>query len=354
MSALSHNQAQLPESLITALRELVHSGRQRAMRAVDMVQVHTCWEIGRHIVEYEQDGETRALYGKQLLAMLAQILTREFGKGFDESNLRYMRGFFRAFPIRDAVRHELSWTHYRALIRVENEAARVWYVQEAVKQNWSSRALDRQISSLYYDRLTLSQDKQAVRDEASQKVKLNDVSARRFIHEPVMLEFLGLPESGKLLESTLEAALMNKLQSFLLELGRGFSFVARQQRISTETQDFYIDLVFYHYVLKCFVLFELKTTKLSHQDIGQMDMYVRMFDELKRDVSDNPTIGIILCSHKDESVVRYSVMHASEQLFASRYKLVLPSEEELRVELERERQAIDDFYSKEIRKSKEE
>ncbi|MGB4115347.1 MAG: PDDEXK nuclease domain-containing protein [Polaromonas sp.] len=354
MSVPAHTQTQLPESLITALRELVHSARQRALRAVDMVQVQTCWEIGRHIVEYEQAGETRALYGKQLLTLLAQTLTKEFGKGFDESNLRYMRGFFRAFPIRDAVRHELSWTHYRALIRVESEAARVWYAQEAAKQNWSSRALDCQISSLYYDRLTLSQDKQAVRDEASQKASLAGISPRSFMREPVMLEFLGLPESGKLLESTLEAALMNKLQSFLLELGRGFSFVARQQRISTETQDFYVDLVFYHYVLKCFVLFELKTTKLTHQDIGQMDMYVRMFDELKRDASDNPTIGIILCSHKDESVVRYSVMHESEQLFASKYKLVLPSEEELRIELERERQTIDDFYSIEIAKLKEE
>ena len=330
--------------LLDALRELIQSGRQRALRAVDMVQVQTCWEIGRHIVEYEQAGENRALYGKQLLATLAQTLTEEFGKGFDASNLRYMRGFFRAFPIRDAVRHELSWTHYRALIRVESEMARAWYAEEAVMQNWSSRALDRQISSMYYDRLVLSKDKQAVRDEASQKVRELGVLPRNFIQDPVMLEFLGLPETGKLLESNLEAALMDKLQSFLLELGRGFSFVARQQRISTESQDFYIDLVFYHYVLKCFVLFELKTTKLTHQDIGQMDMYVRMFDDLKRDASDNPTIGIILCSHKDEAIVRYSVLNDSEQLFASKYKLVLPSEEELRQELERERLAIEEFY----------
>jgi predicted nuclease of restriction endonuclease-like (RecB) superfamily len=331
-------------SLLDALRELIQSGRQRALRSVDMVQVQTCWEIGRHIVEFEQAGENRALYGKQLLTTLAQTLTDEFGKGFDASNLRYMRGFFRAFPIRDAVRHELSWTHYRALIRVENDVARTWYAEEAVAQNWSSRALDRQISSLYYDRLVLSKDKQAVRDEASQKVREIGVLPRNFIQDPVMLEFLGLPKTGRLLESKFEAALMDKLQSFLLELGRGFSFVARQQRISTESQDFYIDLVFYHYVLKCFVLFELKTTKLTHQDIGQMDMYVRMFDDLKRDASDNPTIGIILCSHKDESVVRYSVLNDSEQLFASKYKLVLPSEEELRQELERERLAIEEFY----------
>jgi predicted nuclease of restriction endonuclease-like (RecB) superfamily len=340
-----------PPSLIDALRELIHVGRQRALRAVDMVQVQTCWEIGRHIVEFEQAGESRALYGKQLLVTLAKALTEEFGKGFDESNLRYMRGFFRAFPIRDTVCHELSWSHYRTLIRVENDTARVWYLDEAAKQNWSVRALSRQISSLYYDRLTLSRDKQAVRDEASQKISSEGITARSFIHDPVMLEFLGLPETGKLLESNLESALMDKLQSFLLELGRGFSFVGRQQRISTESQDFYIDLVFYHYVLKCFVLFELKTTKLTHQDIGQMDMYVRMFDDLKRDASDNPTLGIILCSHKDESVVRYSVLHGSEQLFASKYKLALPTEEELRTELLRERQAIEDFYSTESLKT---
>lgn len=330
--------------LLDALRELIQSGRQRALRAVDMVQVQTCWEIGRHIIEYEQAGENRAGYGRQLLVTLAQTLSQEFGKGFDVTNLRHMRGFFLAFPIRDTVCRELSWSHYRTLIRVESEVARHWYLDEAIAQNWSVRALDRQISSLYYDRLILSKDAQAVRDEARQKVRALGVVPRNFIQDPVMLEFLGLPETGKLLESKLEAALMDKLQSFLLELGRGFSFVTRQQRISTESQDFYIDLVFYHYVLKCFVLFELKTTKLTHQDIGQMDMYVRMFDDLKRDASDGPTIGIILCSHKDESVVRYSVLHDSEQLFASKYKLVLPSEEELRQELERERLAIEEFY----------
>lgn len=344
MSLISTTHLVFHAPLLDALRELIQSGRQRALRAVDMVQVQTCWEIGRHIVEYEQAGENRAGYGKQLLATLAQTLSQEFGKGFDVTNLRHMRGFFLAFPIRDAVRRELSWTHYRALIRVESPVAREWYLEEAVAQNWSSRALDRQISSLYYERLALSKDKQAVRDEASQKVRELGVLPRNFIQDPVMLEFLGLPETGKLLESKFEAALMDKLQSFLLELGRGFSFVARQQRISTESQDFYIDLVFYHYVLKCFVLFELKTTKLTHQDIGQMDMYVRMFDDLKRDASDNPTIGIILCSNKDESVVRYSVLNDSEQLFASKYKLVLPSEEELRQELERERLAIEEFY----------
>jgi predicted nuclease of restriction endonuclease-like (RecB) superfamily len=222
-------------------------------------------------------------------------------------------------------------------LRVDNPEARLWYVNEAAAQNWSFRALDRQIGTLYYERLLLSSDKASVEAEAEANIAALPRSPREFVRDPVMLEFLGLPGTGKLLESKLEQALMDKLQAFLLELGKGFAFVARQQRISTESQDFYIDLVFYNYLLKCFVLIDLKSGKLVHQDIGQMDMYVRMYDDLKRGESDNPTVGIILCSQKDESVVRYSVLDGSEQLFASRYSLVLPSEEELRRELDRER-----------------
>lgn len=331
-----------PSGLLDALRGLIRQGRQQALRAVDMVQVQTCWEIGRHIVEFEQQGEARAAYGKKLLPSLADSLTREFGKGFDATNLRHMRGFYLAFPIRDAVRRELSWTHYRNLLRVDNEAARQWYMNEAATQNWSSRALDRQIGTLYYERLLLSEEKGAVVAEADANIQAMKQAPREFVRDPVMLEFLGLPECGKLLESTLEQALMAKLQAFLLELGKGFAFVARQQRISTESKDFYIDLVFYNYLLKCFVLIDLKTSELTHQDIGQMDMYVRMYDDLKRSPDDNPTVGILLCEHKDHSVVRYSVLHESEQLFASKYRLILPSEEELRQEIERERALIDD------------
>ncbi len=331
-----------PSGLLDALRGLIRQGRQQALRAVDMVQVQTCWEIGRHIVEFEQQGEARAAYGKKLLPGLADSLTREFGKGFDATNLRHMRGFYLAFPIRDAVRRELSWTHYRTLLRVENEAARQWYMNEAATQNWSSRALDRQIGTLYYERLRLSEEKDAVAAEADANIQDLKQVPREFVRDPVMLEFLGLPGCGKLLESTLEQALMAKLQAFLLELGKGFAFVARQQRISTESKDFYIDLVFYNYLLKCFVLIDLKTSELTHQDIGQMDMYVRMYDDLKRGPDDNPTVGILLCEHKDHSVVRYSVLHESEQLFASKYRLILPSEEELRQEIERERALIDD------------
>ncbi len=330
-----------PAALLTALRELIQQGRQRALRAVDMVQVQTCWEIGRHIVEYEQGGEMRAAYGKGLLPRLAETLTQEFGKGFDATNLRHMRGFYLAFPIRDAVRRELSWTHYRTLLRVTSDKAREWYMQEAATQNWSARALDRQIGTLYFERLTLSGDKAPVSAEAEAQIAALPPTPREFVRDPVMLEFLGLPGSGKLLESSLEQALMDKLQGFLLELGKGFAFVARQQRISTESKDFYIDLVFYNYLLKCFVLIDLKTDQLTHQDIGQMDMYVRMYDDLRRGEGDNPTVGILLCEHKDHSVVRYSVLHESEQLFASKYRLILPTEEELRQEIEREREAID-------------
>ncbi|MDO8310868.1 MAG: PDDEXK nuclease domain-containing protein [Sideroxyarcus sp.] len=326
--------------LLESLRGLIQQGRQQALRAVDMVQVQTCWEIGRHIVEFEQDGQARAAYGKRLLHALAETLSAEFGKGFDPTNLRHMRGFYLAFPIRDALRRELSWTHYRALLRVEDETARHWYMAEAAEQNWSARVLDRQLSTLYYERLQLSTDQPSVRDEANKLIAPLQQTPREFVRDPVMLEFLGLPGTGKLLESNLEQALMDKLQGFLLELGKGFAFVARQQRISTESQEFYIDLVFYNYLLKCFVLFDLKSGKLTHQDIGQMDMYVRMYDDLKRGPDDNPTVGIILCAKKDASVVRYSVLHGNEQLFATKYKLVLPSEDELRAELDRERSEL--------------
>ena len=338
-SGLPNDQA--PADLLEALRGLIVQARQQVLRQVDVVQVQTCWQIGRHIVEFEQGGQARAAYGKRLLPQLGQALTREFGKGFDASNLRYMRLFYQAFPKCDALRHELSWTHYRVLTRVESDEARQWYMREAAVQNWSSRALERQIGTLYYERLLLSQDKAAVTAEASVNLEALAHSPRAFVRDPVVLEFLGLPNAGRLLESSLEQALMDKLQGFLLELGKGFAFVARQQRISTESKDFYVDLVFYNYLLKCFVLIDLKTGELTHQDIGQMDMYVRLYDDLRRGADDNPTVGILLCGNKDQSVVRYSVLHESEQIFASKYRLVLPSEDELRRELERDRQALE-------------
>lgn len=340
VAMLTQPEAVSAAPLLGQLRQLIAQARTQALRAVDSIQVRTCWEIGRHLVEFEQGGQARAAYGKRLLPMLAEQLTHEFGKGFDVSNLRYMRLFYSAFPKYDALRHELSWTHYRLLTRVDNATARQWYMHEAAEQNWSSRALERQMGTLYYERLLLSQDKEAVAEEARDNLARLGHSPRAFVRDPVMLEFLGLPGAGRLLESGLEQGLMDKLQAFLLELGKGFAFVARQQRISTESKDFYIDLVFYNYLLRCFVLIDLKTGELTHQDIGQIDMYVRMYDDLKRNEGDNPTVGILLCEAKDHSVVRYSVLNGSEQLFASRYKLVLPSEEELRAELERESDAL--------------
>ncbi len=324
------------DGLLDQLRTLIVQARQQALRAVDVVQVRTCWEMGRHIVEFEQGGAERATYGARLLPRLAERLTAEFGKGFDERNLRHMRAFFQTFPIWNALRSELSWTHYRLLMQLEDRRARDWYMAEAASQNWGTRALERQIGTLYYERLLASQDRPPVREEANRNLAALEQSPREFVRDPVMLEFLGLPNTGKLLESKLEQAIIENLQAFLLELGKGFAFVARQQRISTESKDFYLDLVFYNYLLKCFVLFDLKTTELAHQDIGQMDMYVRMYDEQRRGPEDNPTVGIILCARKDASVVRYSVLHENEQLFASKYKLVLPTEEEFRAELERE------------------
>lgn len=325
------------QPLLGNLAELIRQARQQAVRAVDVIQVKTCWEIGRHIVEFEQGGEARAAYGKKLLPTLAERLGAEFGKGFDERNLRHMRAFYQAFPIWNALRTELSWTHYRTLLKVDSDKARQWYMNETATQNWSTRALERQIGTLYYERLLASQDRAAVEQEAASHLQALGKSPREFVRDPVLLEFLGLPNAGALLENQLEQALIDQLQGFLLELGKGFAFVARQQRISTESKDFYVDLVFYNYLLKCFVIFDLKRGELTHQDIGQMDMYVRMYDDLKRGPDDNPTVGIILCAQKDASIVRYSVLNGSEQLFASKYKLVLPTEEELRAELDRER-----------------
>ncbi len=328
------------DNLLTSLRAVILEARRQVLTAVDVVQVRTGWTVGRHIVEFEQGGQSRAAYGKAVLARVSARLTAEFGTGFDRSNLYKMSQFYRAFPNLDALRPNLSWTHYRLLLRVDSPPAREWYMNEAAAQNWNTRALERQIGTLYYERLLASKERQPLRDEAAEKLAGIQSTPREFIRDPVMLEFLGLPGTGKLLESTLEDALIGNLQSFLLELGKGFAFVARQQRISSETKDFYIDLVFYNYLLKCFVVFDLKTRELTHQDIGQMDMYVRLYDDQRRGPDDGPTVGIILCAHKDHTIVRYSVLHGNEQLFASKYKLILPSEEELQAELLREQALI--------------
>jgi predicted nuclease of restriction endonuclease-like (RecB) superfamily len=323
--------------LYASIREILNQARRQIQTAVNQTMVLAYWEIGRLIVEDEQQGQSRATYGKHVLQTLSQHLTADFGKGFTVRNLEQMRKFYLLFPKTHAMRAELSWTHYRLLIRVESEQARNWYMNEAVSQHWSSRQLERQIGVLYYERLLSSQNKQAVQQEAESNLTPLTPSPRDFLRDPYILDFLNLSSQSEWYEKDLEQGLLDQLEQFLLELGKGFAFVARQQRVHTETADFRLDLVFYNYILKCFVLIDLKIGPLGHQDIGQMDMYVRMYEELFKQPGDNPTIGLILCSQKDETIVKYSVLKDSEQLFASRYLLYLPSEAELQAELERDR-----------------
>ncbi len=325
--------------LLSDIRHIIEQARQRVYQTVNSEMVQAYWHIGRLIVEDEQQGQQRATYGKQQLQQLSEQLTREFGKGFDASNLRNMRSFYLCFPNRDALRHKLSWTHYRLLIRVENPKAREWYLQEAMDQNWSARALERQIGVLYYERLLASQDRAAVEQEAKSNTTELRARPEDYLRDPYVLDFLNLP-SQTFLESELEQGLIDNLQQFLLELGKGFAFVARQQRIRTDDQDFYIDLVFYNFKLKCFLLIDLKLGKLTHQDVGQMDSYVRIYDRHKKGEDDNPTIGLILCSQKSETIAKYSVLADNQQLFAAKYLPYLPTEDELRHELERERQWV--------------
>jgi predicted nuclease of restriction endonuclease-like (RecB) superfamily len=371
-----------------SIAEILKAARTKAYRAVNFTMVEAYWNVGRMIVEEEQKGKERAGYGQALLKNLAERLTIDFGKGFIERNLRYFRQFYLWFPIRnalrsesskgqkkdslpgssgsivnavrsqssdihkteslpgnlesirDAVRTELTWTHYRLLMRVEKAEAREWYMNEAADQNWSTRALERQINSLYYERLRMSQEKAPVKAEALDNTSALSSKPEDFIKDPYVLEFLNIPDKALFRESELEQAIIGKLQDFILELGRGFAFVARQKRISTETKDFFVDLVFYNYILKCFVLIDLKTGELTHQDIGQMDMYVRLYEDKMKGEGDNPTIGIILCTEKDATVVKYSVLKGNKRLFASKYKLYLPTEQELIEEIQREKHLI--------------
>ena len=324
--------------LLADIREVLLSARKTAYKAVNFAMVSAYWNVGRLIVEDEQHGKRRAEYGKAVLSELSDTLTAEFGKGFTLTNLKSMRQFYLTFPKSHTLRGELTWSHYRLLIKVKDNNARLWYMNEAADQAWSSRQLDRQISVLYYERLLCSHDKTAVQAEAQQKLAL--VSPQTFIHDPYVLDFLQLKDYPALHESTIEQALIDNLQNFLLELGKGFCFVARQKRMQYEDENFYVDLVFYHSILKCHVLIDLKLGKLTHQDVGQMDSYIRMFDDLYKHTDDNPTLGLILCSEKNEAVVKYSVLAEHKQVFASKYLLELPSVETLQKELIRERERI--------------
>jgi len=321
--------------LLEDIKTLLQTARQHLQQTVNTTMVQTYWNIGRLIVEDEQQGKERAEYGKKQLEEIADTLTQEFGKGFDARNLRKMRQFYTTFPKWDSVSTKLSWTHYRRVMRIENKEAREWYIRESIENNWSARALDRQISKLYYERLLSSKEKLPLKDEAQEKTQTLSVDTKDMLRDPYVFDFLNLPHQS-LLESNIEQALMDNLQQFLLELGRGFAFVSRQQRLHVEEQDFYIDLVFYNFKLKCFLLIDLKLGKLTHQDVGQMDTYVRVYDKFHKGEDDNPTIGLILCSEKSEAVAKYSVLSDSKQLFSSKYLPFLPTEEELQAELQRE------------------
>lgn len=317
--------AKTENNFYAEISDLLKQSRNRAYKAVNTLMVRTYWQIGKKIVEQELQGKSKANYGDYLITNLSRHLTDTFGKGFSEANLWNMRQFYQTFPdfnqFSTQCVENLSWTNIRQIMRLDNKAERDYYIKEASEQNWSSRLLERNIKSGYYRRLLSSQ--QPVETETDKQ------NPADFIKDPYVTEFLNVPENLTGKESLLEGALISNLKQFLLELGKGFSLVDRQMRISTETSHFYIDLVFYNYLLKCFVIIDLKTRKLSHADIGQMDMYVRMFDALKRGEDDNPTLGIILCTEKDETVVKYSILKENKQLFASKYKTVLPTEEEL-------------------------
>ncbi len=346
------------------LSSIIESASKSAYQMVDKILVIRNWLLGKRIAEEELSGTHAEKYGEKIVSELARTLTEQYGKGFDKRSLYLYVQFYQAYPkivnslrsqshdtddknIVNSLRSQslmaldglvfteimLSWTHYRTLMQVKDPNARAWYEKEAYEQTWSVRTLQRNINTQYYDRMLLSHNSKAVENEMKQLTSEYQ-GKLEFIRNPVIAEFLGMQEDTSYLESDLEQAIIGNLQRFLMELGKGYAFVARQQHIHTEKQDYYIDLVFYNYILQCFVLIDLKIGKITHQDVGQMDMYVRMYDELKRGENHNPTLGIVLCSETDEDIARYSVLHGNEQLFAAKYRLCLPTEEQLRAEIE--------------------
>lgn len=318
---------------------IIESSRGNAYKAVNMALIQRNWLIGYRIAEEELKGESRAEYGANIIKNLSKELQNLYGKGFTKSNLYSFYSFYKTFPqifqtLSGKSANALTWSHYLVLLQVQDGRARKWYEEESNTQMWSVRTLQRNISSQYYYRILKSQNPTPVEEEMKGLTEQYQIDKLEFIKNPMIAEFLGMSVDGSFTETELEKSIIANLQKFLMELGKGYAFVARQQHIRTEKEDYYIDLVFYNYILKCFVLIDLKTNKITHQDVGQMDMYIRMYDELKRHEGDNPTIGIVLCSDTDEDIARYSVLHGNEQLFASKYKLYLPTEEELRAEIE--------------------
>jgi len=330
------------EVLYQEVKQIIDESRNTVYRAANFAMVQAYWDIGKKIVEEEQNGAERAEYGKALVKQLSARLTIEYGKGFTATNLKYMRQFYNVFEKSHALSDQLSWTHYRLLLKVEKESARKFYIEEAVSCNWSTRTLERQIGNLYFERMLMSDSSHRVLVKEEAEEKKIALQPKDIIKDPYVLDFLDLKDNTDFRELELEQAIIDKLQSFLLELGKGFAFVDRQYRLSAGAGNhFYADLVFYNYILKCFLVIDLKTKPLTHQDIGQMDMYVRYFEDKIKQENDNPTIGLILCTEKNNTIVKYSLLKDSEQIFASKYLTQLPSEEELIAEIERERQQIE-------------
>ena len=358
--------------LVNDLHSIVSKARSKAFAAVNYSLVERNWRIGQRIVEQEQNGASRAEYGKHVIEIASAALTKEFGKGFSETNIMNFKKFYLKFkeltipqtlseefkkqkqqtlsaesslfpqkgqtaPAQSELRL-LPWSHYERLIRVEDKKAREWYAKEAFEQGWSYRTLNRNINTLYYERLLMSTKKQPVVKEMQDKTKAYQQDKLEYIKSPVVLEFLGLPEDTSLAESKLETAIINNLEKFLMEMGKGYALVARQQHIRTEENDYYIDLVFYNYLIKSFILVDLKVNRITYQDVGQMDMYLQMYDKMKKGPDDNPTIGIILCTETDSDVARYSTLAKNDQMFAAKYKLYLPDKEDLRREIERQKE----------------
>ena len=358
--------------LVNDLRSIVSKARSKAFAAVNYSLVERNWRIGQRIVEQEQNGASRAEYGKHVIEIASAALTEEFGKGFSETNIMNFKKFylkFKELTIPQTVSEEfkkqkqqtlsdelsshfqkgqtppaqfelrlLPWSHYERLIRIEDKKAREWYAKEAFEQGWSFRTLNRNINTLYYERLLMSKKKQPVVNEMQDKTKAYQQDKLEYIKSPVVLEFLGLPEDTSLAESKLETAIINNLEKFLMEMGKGYALVARQQHIRTEENDYYIDLVFYNYLIKSFILVDLKVNRITYQDVGQMDMYLQMYDKMKKGPDDNSTIGIILCTETDSDVARYSTLAQNDQMFAAKYKLYLPDKEDLRREIERQKE----------------
>lgn len=336
MNIYRNNKIALPDKFVTDIRSIIEQGRQQAYAAVGQVSITTYWNVGRRIVEEEQDGKARAEYGSQLIPMLAEQLTQEYGNGYGRRNLAYYRQLYLMFNNLEILHtrvQNLTWSHIRRILSVTNQQARDWYLTAASEGMWSVRELDRNISTQYYERRLAAQLPVNVEDFPQ-----TDKDPLEYIKNPVIAEFMGFHRDTYYSETELEQALIDNLEKFILELGRGFAFVERQQHIVTETSDFFIDLVFYNFKMKRFVIFELKTHRLTHQDIGQLDMYVRMYDDLVKDDSDQPTIGVLLCTDTDTTIARYSVLHESDQLFAAKYMTYMPTEEELRREIEHQKQ----------------